>query len=78
MSKSQTVGSTNITAMGMNMNSDMPEHVGQTRQSKCFNYVSGSEIDMRHSPKMTRRDPALENGHKALDWDSGGVGFTPG
>lgn len=54
----------------MNMNSNMPEHVGQTRQSKCFNYMSGSETDMRHIPKMTRRDMALENGHEALDWEA--------
>lgn len=57
----------------MNMNSDMPEHVGQTRQSKCFNYMSGSETDTRHIPKRTRRD--ME--HEALDRDSGDVGSTP-
>lgn len=55
----------------MNMNSDMPEHVGQTRQSKCFNYTSGSETNIRRIPKVTRRDMALENGHETL-------GCTPG
>ena len=41
------------------MNSDMPEHVGQTRQSKCFNYTSGSKTDIRSTPKMMKRDMAI-------------------
>lgn len=66
----QMGGSTHITAIGTSVNGDMPEHVGQTRQSQCFNYMRGSETDIRSSPKMTRRDMALENGHETSDWGS--------
>lgn len=60
----------------MNMDSNMPKHVGG-QDKASFNYRSGSERDTGSSPRVTR-DPALEDGQEILHWHSGDVCFSPG